>query len=107
MKKGIYILVFVCIGLVGCMPRHFTLKNDEFVELYLRAPRANKVQFASSVDHYQTRDIEKNGMGLWEVSVPRHFEFKYFYVVDGAVFLPDCRFKEHDDFGTQNCIYQP
>lgn len=107
MRKGVWILLFVSISLGGCLPKHSTQLSDGFVKLYLRAPGANDVQLAYSVDHYLVRDIEKNGWGLWEVSVPSHLEFSYFYVVDGAFYLPDCPFKEYDDFGTQNCIYQP
>ena len=30
-----------------------------------------------------------------------------FYIVDGAVYLPQCRLKEQDDFGSANCLYIP
>ncbi len=107
MKKGIWILVLVYMGLAGCVPGHFTNNNGDFIKLYLRAPSANAVQFVSNLDRYQIHDIETNSQGLWEVRVPSHSEFKYFYIVDGLVFLPNCQFKENDDFGRQNCIYQP
>jgi len=107
MKKWILILIAVYIGLSGCVPRHYTRNGLDSVKLYLRVPGASIVQFASSVDHYQVHDTQKNGLGLWEVSIPRNCEFKYFYIVDGSAYLPDCRFKERDDFGKQNCIYLP
>jgi hypothetical protein len=70
-------------------------------------PDAKIVQFASSVDNYHVHDILKSEPGFWEVSIPRQLEFKYFYIVDGVTYIPDCRFKEQDDFGKQNCIYLP
>jgi len=30
-----------------------------------------------------------------------------FLIADGVIYLPPCRFKEYDDFGTENCIYIP
>lgn len=107
MKKSILIFVAVYIGLSGCTLTHYTRDDLDFVTLYLRLPGAIKVQFASSVDHYQIHDAKKKAMGLWEISMPHQLEFRYFYIVDGSTYLPDCRFKERDDFGKQNCIYLP
>lgn len=107
MKKWIQIFVVVYIGLSGCAPRHYTRNDFDSVTLYLRLPGAINVQFASSVDRYQIHDTQKSGLGLWEVSVSSNREFKYFYIVDGSAYLPNCRFKERDDFGNQNCIYLP
>ena len=106
-EKMVLIAVAIFIGLSGCVPMHYTRNGLDSVKLYLRVPGASIVQFASSGDHYQVHDTQKNGLGLWEISVPRHREFKYFYIVDGSAYLPDCRFKERDDFGKQNCIYLP
>jgi hypothetical protein len=107
MRKWMLITVGVFIGLSGCAPIHYTQNGSDFVTLYLRLPDAQIVQFASSVDNYQVHDIPKSELGSWEVSLPRHLEFKYFYIVDGLTYLPDCQFKEQDDFGKQNCIYLP
>ena len=106
-EKMVLIVVAIFIWLSGCAPMHYTRNSFDSVTLNLRVPGASIVQFASSVDHYQVHDTQKNGLGLWETSVPRHREFKYFYIVDGSTYLPDCRFKERDDFGKQNCIYLP
>ena len=29
------------------------------------------------------------------------------YLVDGKPFLPSCTMKERDDFGSENCIFEP
>jgi hypothetical protein len=51
--------------------------------------------------------MERPGGSKWQIVVPAGRELRYFYVVDDQVFTPPCRFKERDDFGTQNCIYIP
>ena len=93
--------------LTGCAPRHYVLVQAETVTLYLQAPEAAKVQFASSVDQFTLRDVSKNEEGAWIVNGLNNKEFQYFYIVDGAMFVPDCRFHQNDDFGTVNCRYLP
>lgn len=99
--------MLVFFGLNGCTPIHYARNGSDFVKFYLRLPDARTVQFASSVDNYQAHDITKNDQGYWEVNVPCQLEFKYFYIVDGLTYIPDCQFKEQDDFGKKNCIYLP
>ena len=100
----ISIVLFVC---AGCADQHYTIESAESVSLFLRLPDVAHVQFVSSVDNYQRHDTYKNGQGIWEISMPLTKESKYFYVVDGSVYVPDCRFKENDDFGSKNCLYLP
>ena len=102
----VLIAVIIFIGLSGCIPKHYTRNSLDSVTLYLRLPGVSTVQFASSLDHYQVHDTQKNTLGSWAISVPLSAEFKYFYIVDGSVHLPDCRFKEHDDFGEAK-LYLP
>jgi hypothetical protein len=44
---------------------------------------------------------------VWKVTLSRLNEFKYFYLVDGKAYLPDCRLRENDDFGSNNCVFSP
>jgi hypothetical protein len=39
--------------------------------------------------------------------VPKDVEFRYFYIVDGVVYVPLCTSEEYDDFGSEICIYVP
>ena len=39
--------------------------------------------------------------------MPAGETFRYFYRVDDTPFVPDCPMKEKDDFGFENCIYDP
>ncbi|WP_136808173.1 hypothetical protein [Desulfosediminicola flagellatus] len=80
-----------------------TATND--VSLKLFRPFADCVDFYSSDTGFSPRRAEKTIWGNWVVHVPDSKEFKYFYVVDGKVVLPDCAFKEQDDFGRFNCVY--
>jgi len=34
-------------------------------------------------------------------------EFKYFYMIDDKMFVPECSMNEKDDFGSVNCVYIP
>ena len=110
MKKSdlFWILIFAA-GVFGCGPGHYvTLARDSTsLCFFLDSPGARNVEFASSLDDYRGHAAFKNPSGLWEITLPAGAGFRYFYLVDGTFFLPDCRLKEIDDFGSQNCIYQP
>jgi hypothetical protein len=81
--------------------------NKGSVNLYLEKPAAESVYFLSSLDGYMPHRANRVGYGRWQITVPANTEFKYFYNVDGNVYLPSCQLKEYDDFGSQNCIYIP
>ncbi len=99
----------LAIGLFACTPTHFVVVAGDtgFLHFFLDLPHARKVEFASSLDGYQIHDIRQAPSGDWEVVVPAGEGFRYFYLVDGLAFVPDCRLRETDDFGSQNCLYQP
>lgn len=93
--------------LQGCVPQHYTTIHANTVNLYLQAPQATNVQFASSEDRYALREAIRNQDGTWMINGLANREFQYFYLVDGKLLLPDCRFRQNDDFGTANCRYLP
>lgn len=94
-------------GVLGCAPIHYTVIEADQVTLVLQAPEASQVSFVSSLDEYNLHATSKNNEGKWLMTMPAQQEFQYFYLVDGKFFLPDCQFKEADDFGTFNCRYLP
>jgi hypothetical protein len=98
--------LFLVIGLTGCTS-HFYQVKGELTYIYLEEPEARSVSFASSEDGYQLHQAEKIDSKTWLVTMPAGLEFTYFYIVDGAAYVPSCRFKEKDDFGSQNCIFIP
>jgi hypothetical protein len=91
---------------LGCAT-HYAKPQNDTVHLYLRHPSAEQVLLACSVDGFTRRPARRIQGGLWEATVDTSKEFRYFYVVDGRVYLPACRFVEMDDWGGKNCIYVP
>jgi hypothetical protein len=91
----------------GCAPHHFITSKADVVTVYLEAPKASKVIFVSSVDNFREHATQKNAKGLWAIENLTNREFHYFYIVDGRLYVPECRYREKDDFGAANCIYQP
>ena len=105
MKRLGFLIAFLAV-FSGCAT-HYHQQHADSVTLYLREPNAKQVRFASSLDEFKLHQAKKVGNQIWEVSVPVVAEFRYFYIVDGSVYLPDCRFREKDDFGSENCFFQP
>lgn len=90
----------------GCSAHYHTIRNGQ-VEVYLEAPRARSVSIVVSGEAFEKVPAARTGFGTWKVTLNRADEFKYFYLVDGEVFLPECLFKERDDFGADNCVFSP
>lgn len=103
------VLIFsAMLSFAGCAAREYSCEVEaDRVTMNLKLPDAQKVAFASSLDGYQVRPAENLGRGRWVIQQPAAKQFAYFFIVDGAVYLPDCRFKEDDDFGARNCLYLP
>jgi hypothetical protein len=97
------ISMFVFSGCAG----HYYRKSNDTVHIFLKKPEAEQVYFLSSLDGYQPQKAVRVDDRTWQISAPAKTEFKYFYKVDGTVYLPDCRLKEQDDFGSKTCIYIP
>ncbi|MBN1932506.1 MAG: hypothetical protein JW786_12960 [Desulfobacterales bacterium] len=106
MKRGIIFWIPIILGLTGCTTHYYKVQADK-ITIYLKAPSAEKVDFVSSLDGYKIHAAEKINSYTWAVTISASSEFKYFYIVDGVLYLPACRFKEKDDFSSANCIYVP
>ena len=107
MKRLILLLLATVLSLIGCAAKHYHERQSDRVTLYLRAPGAEKVEFVSSLDAYNPHRARRLKGSRWAVTVATNSEFRYFYLVDGAVFLPECELYEKDDFGSRNCLYVP
>ena len=107
MKKFILQIIAVVFCILGCAATHYHERQSEGVAFYLKAPGAEKVVFASSLDAYSLHQASRLNGSRWVVTVEPNSEFRYFYIVDGAVFLPKCELYEKDDFGSYNCLYVP
>lgn len=84
---------------------HFFSQGDGAVTFYLRCPQASEVQLVSSRDRFQPHPATRNSDGTWQVEVRSSGQFRYFYLVDGVVVVPECEMSEMDDFGGKNCLY--
>lgn len=104
--KSVLAALLLAIGFSGCSGPHYIIEGDRLI-FYLESSDAEEVLFHYSIDEYQPHPARRNRNGTWEVSVPFGHEFRYFYVADGSVYLPDCRFREKDGFGAENCIFIP
>ncbi len=106
MKTWVLLTTALFLWVSGCVTHYYKIQQNT-VTFYLELQAAQRVYFAHSIDNYRLHMVKKSKSGAWEISVPSDFEFNYFYVVDGAVYLPLCEFKEIDDFGSENCIFVP
>jgi hypothetical protein len=108
MKSAIFfILILLLTGLAGCATRaHYKIDGTRLY-MYLQKPNAGEVYFASSIDNYVLHPTRLDAKGAWEAVIPLGYEFRYFFVADGRVILPPCRYREKDDFGAENCIFIP
>lgn len=97
--------LFLTFLLCGCST-HYYRTDEHGVTLHLREKEAASVILFTSLDGFLPYSAEHADC-TWTNRVPSNREFSYFYKVDGKYMIPDCRFKEKDDFGTENCIYVP
>lgn len=106
MRRPAMILACLTVILTACA-HHELHQDNQTIILTLRAPLTRDVQFASSLDGFQLHPARLIDGTTWEVRVPGGSAFSYFYLVDGEVYVPECRFSEADDFGSRNCVYVP
>ena len=106
MKRYTTFLMISVWVLTGCAS-HYYRKNNDTLRLFLEVPDAQQVYFLSSLDGYRPQKAIRVDNRTWQIDAPAQTEFRYFYKVDGKVYLPPCQLKEKDDFGSQNCIYMP
>ena len=92
--------------LIGCAVTG-ELTGPEEVELAIVRPNARTVYFASSLDGFRLHPARKTVQNRWTFSAPSDTEFRYFFIVDGKASIPPCLLKETDDFGSNNCVFQP
>ena len=103
--KRLMMLIGLLSVLTGCASHYYRIQDGQLA-LYLDRPDAREVILASSLDGFQPHEARKVA-GRWVVSLPSDRAFRYYYMLDGQVFLPPCRMKERDDFGSENCVFEP
>jgi hypothetical protein len=106
MRKYLMMIFSTLLLTSGCAT-HYYKSNNNSLYIYLEKPKAGSVLFLSSIDGYRYHKAKKIDRKTWEIRVPEKMEFKYFYIVDGEPFVPECQYREADDFGSANCVYAP
>ena len=91
--------------LSSCATSHYYRQDNGKVSLFIRQPEAHEVFFLCSLDRYQRHETEKMKNGVWKIELPSSQTFRYFYLIDDKVVVPECGQSEKDDFGSGNCIY--
>lgn len=97
----------IILVIAGCTPQHTLVLERNTVVIGLHDHEADQVSFASSLDQFAVHRARKAEHGQWVVAGLPNREFQYFFLVDGRVLIPECRFKVKDDFGAVNCRYFP
>jgi len=108
-NRLILLIAAAAVFVMGCAAAHYHDhgKGPGRVTLYLEAPGAETVEFVSSLHAFNPQQANRLEGSRWAVTVATHSEFRYFYIVDGSVYLPECEFYEKDDFGSRNCVFVP
>jgi hypothetical protein len=106
MKRRLLLITAMLLVQCGCATHYYRIQSAG-LEIFLEMEQASKVELACTTDPFSIYRAKKIGRKLWAVTIPSHREFSYFYLVDGKSYLPDCPLRESDDFGSENCIYQP
>jgi len=105
--KASIVSVLAAVFVAGGCATHYHIINNGNVDMFLTAPQAQSVVLVVSGDPFQQVQALRDDSGMWKVTLNRLSEFKYFYLVDGKTYQPDCRLRENDDFGSNNCVFSP
>jgi len=107
LSKFFYLILFSVWVATGCSTHQQTIGRNAAVTMYLEVGNAAKVEFVCSLDEFRHRPMVRIDNNTWSIHVPASHYFTYYYLVDGEAHIPDCRLRETDDFGSENCIYEP
>jgi hypothetical protein len=86
-------------------PGHYIAAQGDSAGFFLNHPDAADVRLAVSTDGFQLHQAREIKPGLWMAAVPLRDDMTYFFVVDGRPYIPDCPYKQSDDFGSENCVF--
>ena len=106
MKRPIILMLFTLGMMVGCAAPYQKMIGDQVV-LHLKDATGQTAFFASSLDGFQRHPLTRNSKNSWRITLPADQEFTYFFILDHRPVIPECPYKEKDDFGFENCIFTP
>jgi len=105
LKLSVVIILFLMT--IACS-KHYVRQSEDSLSFYYNGKDVEKVLFYSDINNYAGRNFEKNdGNWIYTLNKPADLgEIKFFYKVDGKVYLPECRMKIKDDFGGELCVLE-
>lgn len=107
-KRALIAALLAACAAAGCAAHSVTRRAEGGLEIRLRVPQAQSVVLVVSGDErFERFPAAPDRFGVWRVSLNRAGEFRYFFLVDGKPFMPECGLREKDDFGADNCIFSP
>lgn len=106
MKRQIIFMLIALGTMVGCATPYQKIKGDQVI-LHLKDATGQTAFFASSLDGFQRHPLTRQSKDAWRITLPADQEFTYFFILDHQPVIPDCLYKERDDFGFENCIFTP
>jgi len=68
--------------------------------------KAKTLLFAYSLNGYEGQ-LHKQHNRLWEISLAAEKPYRYFYMVDGDSFVPECPLQELNCFTSKICLFEP
>ena len=105
-KAWIFAAGVAFLWLAACAgPGHYIARQGDTAEYVLQLTDAADVRLAVSTDGFQLHQAREINQGLWMADVPLRDNMSYFFVVDGRTYIPDCPYKQSDDFGSVNCVF--
>nr|WP_320013059.1 hypothetical protein [uncultured Desulfobulbus sp.] len=99
--------IFLFLLIAGCTPKHTVVVEKNTVIITVHMHQVDEVAFASSLDQYRRHLAQQGTHGQWSIGGLPNQEFKYFFIVDGSVMIPECRYTVQDDFGSMSCRHLP
>ncbi len=106
MNRLVVSMLLAIWALGGCATPFQRIKGEQ-VYLYLKDSGAQAAFFASSLDGFHRHPLTRHTKNSWRISLPADQEFTYFFILDNQPFIPDCPYREKDDFGFENCVFTP
>ena len=101
------IAIMLITGMLAGCAAHSQKIKDGRVFLYLKGNWEQPAYVVSSLDRFQKHPLTRENRNTWVAVFPTDREFSYFFLLGDQPFIPDCKLKEKDDFGSENCIFMP
>jgi hypothetical protein len=104
--KCIHFILIIFPIILGSSLTHIYSYQEKNVTISLKHPKAKTLLFASSLNGYEGQ-LHKQHNRLREISLPAEKPYRFFYMVNGDSFSPECPLPENNGFGSKICLFEP